>query len=71
MATKKASKRILNWPQESREAAQLVISRYGEPDEVTETQLTWHNPGPWKRIVAEFDGSVVVEGTAGEVSAVP
>ena len=92
-----------DWPQESREAAQLVIDAYGEPDEVTATQLTWHRPGPWKRIVAskaffehafpaphidcvqsfldyhvpvdqftplaEFDGSVICERTAGEVSA--
>jgi hypothetical protein len=96
-------RRIENWPEESREAARLVIGRYGEPDEATETRLTWHKKGPWKRIVAskafyqhdfpaphidsvesvidyrvppdkvtplaEFDGSVVVERTAGEVSA--
>lgn len=94
---------IQNWPEESRQAAKLVIERYGEPDEVTASQLTWHRPGPWKRIVAtkiyhdhnfpvphidsvesfidyrvppkkftelaEFDGSVIVERTAGEVSA--
>ncbi len=94
---------IQDWPEESGEAAQLVIDTYGEPDESTETQLTWHRPGAWKRIVAskafyqhdfpaphidavesfidyqvpvehftalaEFDGSVVVERTAGEVSA--
>jgi hypothetical protein len=94
---------IQGWPDESREAAQLVIDQYGKPDEITESQLTWHNRGPWKRIVAtkafynhnfpaphidavesfidyqvpvekfsplaEFDGSVVVERTAGEVSA--
>lgn len=91
------------WPEESREAAQLVIDQYGKPDEITETQLMWHKPGPWKRMVAskafyqhnfpaphidavesvidyhvpvekftplsEFDGSVVIERTAGEVSA--
>lgn len=103
MAGMQGSERIREWPEESREAAQLVIDRYGEPDEATETQLTWHRPGPWKRIVAtrwffrhnfpaphidavesvidyrvpvekftslaEFDGSVVAERTAGEVSA--
>lgn len=97
------SRSIEDWPEESREAARLVIDRYGEPDEVTATRLTWHRRGPWKRIVAtktfyrhdfpaphtdsvesvidyrvpvdrftqlaEFDGSVVVERTAGEVSA--
>lgn len=94
---------IREWPEESREAAKLVLDQYGEPDEATETELTWHRPGPWKRIVAsrafydhnfpaphtdsvesfidyrvppekfselaEFDGSVIVERTAGEVSA--
>ena len=94
---------IKAWPEESREAAKLVIDKYGEPDEATETQLTWHRPGPWKRIVASkafykhdfpaphidavesvidyrvpvekfselaaFDGSVIAERTAGEVSA--
>lgn len=98
-----AQQRIEAWPKESREAAQLVIDEYGEPNEMTETQLTWFKPGPWKRIVAtkvffnhhfpiphidsvesvidyrvppekvtalaEFDGSVIVERTAGEVSA--
>lgn len=98
-----ASDNIASWPEESREAAQLVIKAYGEPDEITESQMTWHRPGPWKRIIAskvfhqhsfpaphidsvesvidyrvpvdkfsalaEFDGSVIAERTAGEVSA--
>lgn len=97
------AKLIADWPEESREAAQLVIDAHGEPNEATASQLTWHRPGPWKRIVAtraffdhafpaphidavesfldyrvpvdkftaiaEFDGSVIVERTAGEVSA--
>lgn len=95
--------RLETWPDESREAAQLVIDAHGQPDEATDSALTWHNPGPWKRIVAtkafyehqfpaphidavesvldyrvparmftplaEFDGSVICERTAGEVSA--
>lgn len=94
---------IRNWPEESREAALLVIDQYGEADEITDSYLVWHGPGPWKRIVASkaffdhnfptphidsvesvidyrvppekfsdlaaFDGSVIVERTAGEVSA--
>ena len=52
MAAIQGSQQIREWPEESREVAQLVIDQYGEPDEVTETQLTWHKPGPWKRIVA-------------------
>jgi hypothetical protein len=101
--TADGKKIIKSWPEESREAAQLVIDAYGEPHEATESMLIWHNVGPWKRMVAtreyyrhefpaphidsvesiidyrvppekvselvEFDGSVVVERTAGEVSA--
>lgn len=97
------SKIIQGWPEESKEAAQIVLDKHGEPDESTETQLIWHDRQPWKRIVAskafyqhdfpaphqdsvetfidyrvpvekfsalaEFDGSVIVERTAGEVSA--
>ncbi|MDN5850178.1 MAG: hypothetical protein L0H63_11200 [Nitrococcus sp.] len=52
MAATGASQTIKDWPEESREAAKLVIDRYGEPSELTETQLTWYRTGPWKRIVA-------------------
>jgi hypothetical protein len=52
MTAKNGSQIIRGWPEESREAAQLVIDKYGEPHEATETLLIWHNPGPWKRIVA-------------------
>jgi hypothetical protein len=99
----KGSETIQHWPKESREAAQLVIDRYGEPDEASDTQLIWRKCGEWKRIIAsksfyqhdfpaphqdsiesvidyrvppekfsdlaQFDGSVIVERTAGEVSA--
>ncbi len=51
-ATMKSSHMIENWPKESREAAKLVIDAHGEADEVTESHLVWHKPGPWKRIVA-------------------
>jgi hypothetical protein len=103
MPSTQGSQLIQQWPEESREAARLVIDQYGEPSEASETELIWHRPGPWKRIVAskafythnfpaphidavesvidyhvppekfselaEFDGSVIAERTAGEVSA--
>jgi hypothetical protein len=103
MAANNASEIIEGWPEQSREAASLVIDKYGEPTESTPSRLIWKNVGPWKRMVAtkafhehdfpaphidavesvidysvpvemftplaEFDGSVVVERTAGEVSA--
>jgi hypothetical protein len=99
----KPSKVIKDWPEESREAAQLVIDAYGEPHEATSERLIWHDVGPWKRMeaskafvehefpaphidsvvsvidyavppdkasaLAEFDGSVIVERTAGELAA--
>jgi hypothetical protein len=100
---KKGSEIIQGWSEDASEPAKLVIDKYGEPDEATESLLTWHRPGPWKRVVvskavyehsfpaphkdsvegiidyrvapehftalAEFDGSVIVERTSGEVSA--
>jgi hypothetical protein len=94
---------LKTWPEEAREAAQLVVDTYGEPHEVTDSELIWHDVGAWKRIVAQrafwqhdfpaphtdsvesfvdysvppemytaiaqFDGSVMVERTTGEVSA--
>jgi hypothetical protein len=105
MAIEQRSRIIEDWPEESQEAAQLVIDARGEPDEATPTQLVWlgQRAAPWKRIVAtktffehafpaphndsvesfldyrvpinkftplaEFDGSVICERTAGEISA--
>jgi hypothetical protein len=103
VVTQRGSDIIKAWPEESKEAAQLVIDTYGEPHEATGSLLTWHDVGPWKRVVASrsffehafpaphfdsvesfidhrvppekfselaaFDGSVIAERTAGEVSA--
>ena len=103
MAGITGSEIVAGWPEESRDAARLVMEKYGEPHEATESLLTWHRVGPWKRIVAskafwrhdfpaphydsvesvldyfvptelygalaDFDGSVVAERTAGEISA--
>jgi hypothetical protein len=103
METQHGSDIIQEWPEQSREAAQLVIQKHGEPHEATASVLIWHRVGPWKRMEAsrefsqhdfpvphidavasfidyrvpadkvskliEYDGSVVVEHTVGEVSA--
>lgn len=52
MAAKSGSEIIQDWPEASREAARLVLDAYGEPDEAGATHLVWHQPGPWKRVVA-------------------
>jgi hypothetical protein len=46
------------WSEDAREAAKLVIDKYGDPDEAADSVLIWDRPGPWKRIVAyrEPDG---------------
>src|SRR4051812_49128250 len=103
MAKSPARDILSSWPEEAREAAQLVLDQHGEPHETTDSELIWHDVGPWKRIVAqrafwahefpaphtdsvesfidyhvpvekitplaEFDGSVMVERTTGELSA--
>jgi len=50
---KSASDILAAWPQDSREAAEAVVKQYGEPQELTESGLTWHNVGRWKRVVAQ------------------
>ena len=94
---------IAEWPEESREAAKLVIDAHGEPHEAAPSMLLWHGVSGAKRVTAwrefshhdfpaphtdsvtttidyaappevateiiEFDGSVTIARTAGEVSA--
>jgi hypothetical protein len=43
------------WSGEAKEAAQLVIDKYGEPHEATDSVLIWNNVGPWKRMVVTGD----------------
>lgn len=52
MAPTTYSPAIREWPENAREAAQLVVDQYGDPDEVMKSWVVWHQPGPWKRIVA-------------------
>lgn len=49
----RAEEVIAGWPEESREAAKLVIEQYGEPPDLSPTRLTWFDVGPWKRIEAQ------------------
>lgn len=52
MASEHATTLLEGWPEDSREAAQIVIDTYGEPSEATESLVVWHAVGPWKRVVA-------------------
>lgn len=55
MAT--ASGIIREWPEEAREAAQLVIDAFGEPHEATASQLTWFEVDDSKRVTAKREFS--------------
>jgi hypothetical protein len=46
-----AQSTVQTWPAESKKAAQKMIQKYGQPDEVTASQLTWLGNGPWKRTI--------------------
>lgn len=93
---------VSGWPAAARDAANAIAEKYGEPAEVTESMLIWHNTGPWKHTIvhreevqhafpmphadvleqvidyrvppekvdelAQFDGSIVVNRTRGEMA---
>jgi hypothetical protein len=52
MGRERGSDIVKRWPAESREAAEIVIRKYGEPHEATGSLLIWHKAGPWTRVVA-------------------
>ena len=43
---------IKDWPKDSRMVTAALITKYGPADEATPTLVTWHNRGPWKKIMA-------------------
>ncbi len=43
-------KMIAQWPERPRLGAQMMLSQYATPQEVTSEKLVWHNQGPYKRI---------------------
>lgn len=98
-----ASSIIAKWPEMPKKAAQELMSKYGQPDEMTPSHLIWKDRGPfakteiqmheiphkfpmahtdflkstvyhsvpWDKFdeLAAYDGSVIVERTAGTISA--
>lgn len=42
---------VRDWPEASRDAARSMVESYGEPDEVTDTRLIWHDNGRWVRTI--------------------
>jgi hypothetical protein len=48
---------IKDWPEDARTVTAALIAKYGPADEATPTLVTWHNRGPWKKIVASRDAT--------------
>ncbi len=46
---------IADWPKESREVANAIIKKYGEPHGASPEMLIWHRTGPWKRTIVHRD----------------
>src|SRR5688572_30984795 len=44
-----------NWPANTKEAANLLIGKFGVPDEVTSSTLVWKDRGVWKKTVLMRD----------------
>lgn len=52
MSGMSAGEMMKGWPMDAAKAANMVMKKYGAADEATPSTITWHNAGPWKRIVA-------------------
>lgn len=42
---------IKDWPDTAKKAAEAMTEKYGQPDEMTDTMLVWHENGPWLRTI--------------------
>lgn len=42
---------LQTWQGEPKNVANMIVDKYGEPDEVTKSMLVWHNNGPWQKTV--------------------
>ena len=55
-STQSVRETIDEWPNYSKETAETLLEKYGEPDEVTTHRLVWHDNGPWKRTILHREG---------------
>ena len=42
-----SDKHLAGWKAKPKEAAMMLIGKYGQPHEATASRLIWHNNGPW------------------------
>lgn len=50
-------KHAADWPEESRQVAAQLITKYGPPAEHSQRRMAWYDNGPWKRTVLHRDGA--------------
>ncbi|MFI5348887.1 MAG: hypothetical protein ACHQ2Z_05040 [Elusimicrobiota bacterium] len=50
-----AARVIVRWPETSRALAGVLLEKYGIPDEMVASQLSWNDRRPWTRIVVFRD----------------
>ena len=54
-ALESAANLIIRWPEKSRALAGMLLEKYGVPDEMVASQLSWNRRRPWKKIVVFRD----------------
>lgn len=42
---------VKRWPKRTRDAAELMLEKYGEPDQFDRDTLAWFNNGDWKKTI--------------------
>ncbi len=50
-----AAKVTENWSPSAKKAMRMMIDKYGQPDEVSASQLVWHNNGVWRRTIVHAE----------------
>jgi hypothetical protein len=51
-----SQKTLASWPEATRRLGAQLVTKYGQPAEVTSRQVTWHDNAPWKRTTLYKDG---------------
>jgi hypothetical protein len=51
-----AAVNLKDWPVDRQVLAAHLVTRYGEPQEITPRSIGWYNNGPWKRTILYKDG---------------
>jgi hypothetical protein len=60
-AAARAMAQATRWFPAAQNAAELMIERYGPPQEISAFEMRWHGPSPWKRIVVQNEPQAPLE----------